>query len=106
MPDPEPVKPNTTTALAGRKEVTLEKILVPIDFSDYTSAAVDYAVRIGKLAGTHIALLYVVEIPRHQLSVEVYSASERIRSTLNDMQTRAQDRLEALCKEIRTPGIE
>ena len=79
MPDPEPVNPKATSALTSRKEVTLEKILVPIDFSDYTSAAVDYAVRIGKLAGTHIALLYVVEIPRHQLSLEVYSASERIR---------------------------
>jgi nucleotide-binding universal stress UspA family protein len=106
MPDPEPVNPNATSALASRKEVTLEKILVPIDFSDYTSAAVDYAVRIGKLAGTHIALLYVVEIPRHQLSLEVYSASGRIRSTLNDMRTKAQDRLESLCNEIRTPGIE
>lgn len=106
MPDPEAVDPKPVSVLANRKEVKLEKILVPIDFSDYTSAAVDYAVRIGKLAATQIALLYVVEIPRHQLSLEVYTASERIRSTLNDMQTRAQDRLESLCKEIRTPGIE
>jgi hypothetical protein len=34
------------------------------------------------------------------------SKSERIRSTLNDLETKALDRLESLCKEIRTPGIE
>jgi nucleotide-binding universal stress UspA family protein len=105
MPSPEADNPKSIQALINRKEVTLEKILVPIDFSDYASAAIDYATRIGKLAGTHIALLYVVEIPRHQLSSEVYSGSERIRSTLNDMETRAMDRLEALCNVIRTPGI-
>src|ERR1700730_7242527 len=106
MPDPEPVKPNTTTALAGRKEVTLEKILVPIDFSGYTSAAIDYAVRIGKLAGTHIALLYVVEIPRHQLNPDVYSSSERVRTTFDDLRDKAHARLESLCQQIRTPGME
>src|ERR1700674_6145001 len=103
MPGPEAVNPESVSTLANRREVTLERILLPIDFSDYTSAAVDYAVRIGKLAATQIALLYVDEIPRHQLSLEVYTASERIRSTLNDMQTRAQERLESLCKDIRTP---
>jgi nucleotide-binding universal stress UspA family protein len=106
MPGPEADNPKSIQALINRKAVTLEKILVPIDFSDYASAAIDYATRIGKLAGTHIALLYVVEIPRHQLSSEVYSGSERIRSTLNDMETRAMDRLEALSNVIRTPGIE
>ena len=64
MPSPEADNPKSIQALINRKEVTLEKILVPIDFSDYASAAIDYATRIGKLAGTHIALLYVVEIPR------------------------------------------
>ncbi len=105
MPSPEAVNPNPIPAIS-RKEVTLEKILVPIDFSENSSAAIDCAIRIGKLAGTHIALLYVVEIPRYQLSPEVYFGSERIRLTLNDMETRAMDRLESLCKEIRTPGIE
>src|SRR3984893_3628658 len=106
MPSPEAVNPKSIPALANRKEVTLEKILVPIDFSENASAAIDYAIRIGKLAGTHIALLYVVEVSRNQLNLDVYSASERIRSTLNDLETKALDRLESLCKEIRTPGIE
>lgn len=85
--------------------MTLDKILVPIDFSDLAAAAIDYATKIGKLAGTHLALLYVVEIPRHQLSLEVLSGSERIRSTFNEMATKALDRLESLCQEIRTPGM-
>jgi nucleotide-binding universal stress UspA family protein len=106
MPNPESANPKPSSTMANRKEAVLEKILVPIDFSDYASAAIDYAVRIGKLVGTHIALLYVVEIPRHQLSVDVYSSSERIRSNLNEMQTKAQERLESLAREIRTPGIQ
>ena len=92
--------------LGSPKEVTLEKILVPIDFPEEASAAIDYATRIGKLAGTHIELLYVVEIPRYQLNPEVYSASERIQSTLNDLKNGALVRLESICNEIRTPGIE
>src|ERR1700759_1146671 len=105
MSDPEAVTPEPISTLAQRKEAPLEKILVPIDFSDYTSAAIDYAVRIGKLAGTHIALLYVVEIPRHQLSPDVYSSSERVRTTFDDLRDKAHARLESLCQEIRTPGI-
>lgn len=106
MPNPEPANQRPSSAMANRKQAALEKILVPIDFSDYASAAIDYAVRIGKLAGTHIALLYVVEIPRHQLSVDVYSSSERIRSNLSEMQMKGQERLDSLAREIRTPGIE
>ncbi len=106
MSDPAAVNPEPISILAQRKEAPLEKILVPIDFSDYTSAAIDYAVRIGKLAGTHIALLYVVEIPRHQLSPEIYSSSERVRTTFDDLRDKAHARLELLCQQIRTPGIE
>jgi nucleotide-binding universal stress UspA family protein len=106
MPAPEPANPKSVPALANRKEVPLEKILVPIDFSDCSAAAIDYATRIGKLAGTHLALLYVVEIPRHQLSLEVLSGSERIRSTFNEMAAKGLDRLEVLCQEIRSPGME
>src|ERR1700747_405407 len=106
MPDPESVNPNATSALASRKEVTLEKLLVPIDLCDYKPAAIDYAVRIGKLAGTHIALLYVVEIPRHQLSPDVYSSSGRVRTTFDDLRDKAHARLESLCRQIRTPGME
>ena len=106
MPGPEAVNPESISTLTQRKEAPLEKILVPIDFSDYTSAAIDYAVRIGKLAGTHIALLYVVEIPRHQLSPDVYSSSERVRTTFDDLRDQAHARLESLCQQIRTPGME
>jgi nucleotide-binding universal stress UspA family protein len=106
MPGPEAVNPELISALAHRKEAPLEKILVPIDFSDYTSAAIDYAVRIGKLAATHIALLYIIEIPRHQLSPDVYSSSDRVRTTFDDLRDKAHARLESLCQQIRTPGME
>jgi hypothetical protein len=57
MTSPEEGTPESIPALGSRKEVHLEKILVPIDFSDEASAAVDYAARIGKLAGADRAII-------------------------------------------------
>jgi hypothetical protein len=37
MPSPAADNPKSIQALINRKEVTLEKILVPIDFSDYAT---------------------------------------------------------------------
>lgn len=41
--------------------INLEKILVPIDFSDYSKKALKYAVPFAKQFGAEILLLYVVE---------------------------------------------
>ncbi len=37
------------------------RILVPIDFSDHSKGALDYAIAIGKTFGSELILLYVVE---------------------------------------------
>lgn len=41
--------------------ISLKKILVPIDFSDYSKNALKYAVPFAKQFGAEILLLYVVE---------------------------------------------
>ncbi len=42
-------------------EMKLNKILVPIDFSDYSKNALKYAVNFAKLFNAEILLIYVVE---------------------------------------------
>lgn len=42
-------------------EATIKKVLVPIDFSDYSKSALKYAVNISKLFNAEIILIYVVE---------------------------------------------
>ena len=42
-------------------EMKLNKILVPIDFSDYSKSALRYAVNFAKLFNAEIILIYVVE---------------------------------------------
>ncbi len=42
-------------------EMKIEKILVPIDFSDYSKSALRYAVNFAKFFNAEITLVYVVE---------------------------------------------
>ena len=42
-------------------ETTIKKVLVPIDFSDYSKSALKYAVNFSKLFNAEIILIYVVE---------------------------------------------
>ena len=42
-------------------ETTIKKVLVPIDFSDYSKSALKYAVNFAKSFNAEIILVYVVE---------------------------------------------
>lgn len=42
-------------------ETTIKKVLVPIDFSDYSKSALKYAVNLCKMFNAEIFLIYVVE---------------------------------------------
>ncbi|HTR82032.1 MAG TPA: universal stress protein [Bacteroidota bacterium] len=51
----------STKPKAAFSPITLRKILVPIDFSDYSKKALHYAVPFAKQFNAKISLLYVVE---------------------------------------------
>jgi hypothetical protein len=57
MPVPKGDEPKSMPVLANRKVVSLKKVLVPLDFSDYASAAVDYAITIAGQADAHVVQL-------------------------------------------------
>jgi nucleotide-binding universal stress UspA family protein len=48
-------------AISSRHSPTFHQILVPIDFSDCSATAFEYAVALGQKFGTRITLLHVVE---------------------------------------------
>ena len=45
----------------NKMETTINKVLVPIDFSDYSKSALRYAVNFAKSFNAEIILIYVVE---------------------------------------------
>lgn len=45
----------------NKMETTINKVLVPIDFSDYSKSALKYAVNFAKSFSAEVILIYVVE---------------------------------------------
>ncbi|MEM6532469.1 MAG: universal stress protein [Myxococcota bacterium] len=50
--------------------LTIKKILVPVDFSDDSRPAVDYAIALGDKLGAEVTLLHVVDYPPPYSQVE------------------------------------
>jgi nucleotide-binding universal stress UspA family protein len=105
MAEPEITMGNSAAASSNPKDLALNKALVATDFSAEASAAVDYAVKLAKLAGMQIALLHIVQVPTYQIHPEVVAASKRVDETLEAMRQRSMERLEVLCEDIRAQGV-
>jgi nucleotide-binding universal stress UspA family protein len=105
MADPEFATPDSAAEPFIPKDVPLKKALVVTDFSPDASAAIDYALKLAKLAGIQIALLHIVEVPTYQIHPEVVAARKRVDETLEAMRQRAAERLEALAEIVRNEGV-
>lgn len=86
--------------------MTLRKILVLVDFSDASSAALDHAVKVVSLAGTHPVLLHMLELPRSQINPEIFDALQGSHAALEHRRRAALARLEPPCREFRTLRVE
>jgi nucleotide-binding universal stress UspA family protein len=105
MADPELTTPDSAAEPCIPKDVPLKKALVVTDFSPDASAAIDYALKLAKLAGIQIALLHIVEVPTYQIHPEVVAARKRVDETFEAMRQRAAERLEALAEVVRNEGV-
>jgi nucleotide-binding universal stress UspA family protein len=105
MPDPEFITPDSAAEPFIPKDVALKKALVVTDFSPDAAAAIDYAVKLAKLAGIQIALLHIVEVSTYQIHPEVVAARKRVDETFEAMRQRAAERLEALAEIVRNEGV-
>jgi nucleotide-binding universal stress UspA family protein len=91
------------------------KILVPYDSSTASLMALEHAMKLAQVIGSHVIILHVIpEIPKSQKNPamrpprelqEELALSERIRSVYNTMIDIATLELEAKRKEYRTTGI-
>ncbi len=78
-------------------ELKISKILVPLDFSEYSKMALDYAIAFAKKFQSELILVYVIEpivypsdfglgqIPINQVDFEIQSkAEEELRKIINE----------------------
>lgn len=82
-------------------ETTIKKVLVPIDFSDYSKSALKYAVNFSRLFNAEIILIYVVEPVIYPPD---FSMGQIAMPSINtEWDERAKDELDKLAKsEIST----
>lgn len=76
----------------------IKKILVPIDFSDYSKNALKYATRFAKQFNAKIYLIYVVEPMIYPADFSMGQVA--IPSTDIDLHSRAEEELKKLSKDI------
>lgn len=77
-------------------ETTIKKVLVPIDFSDYSKSALKYAINFAKSFNAEMLLVYVVEPIIYPPD---FSMGQIAMPSINiDWDTRAKEELEKLAK--------
>lgn len=74
----------------------MEKILCPVDFSDTSAKAMEYAVYIAQHAGAHLSLLHVLHLPIVDTSETALVASE----LLGEQKLDAAGKLDLLVLEM------
>jgi len=74
----------------------IKKILVPIDFSDYSKNALKYAIEFAEIFGAKIFLVYVIEPMIYPTDFSIGQVA--IPAVENDMSTRAEVELNNLVK--------
>jgi len=85
---------------SGERGVCLERILVPIDFSDCSLDALEYAALVAKQAKASIALLHVLEPVSYGLDFTLSHTEERMQR-----RERLTKQLEELSSALSATGI-
>jgi nucleotide-binding universal stress UspA family protein len=82
---------------------TIRTILVPVDFSDHSSAATDYAVDIAKVFGAKIHLLHAYHVPAQIAMPGEMVIPPDLRSGLRDSAAR---KMEKTSHKVSEGGVE
>ncbi|HUQ03989.1 MAG TPA: universal stress protein [Kofleriaceae bacterium] len=84
----------------------MRRMLVPVDFSPQSGAALRYAVALARLTGAEVEVLHVVAPPsRAKLRVEAYVGLPLTR-TPPEVYAQAEAQLRALISSVGTDGCE
>jgi universal stress protein A len=92
-----------TEAVEGAKAWAVRHILVPVDFSACSQAALGYAEEFSRRFGARLTLLHVVEPPLHPSS---YWKASVFEETNQNLLKAARERLEVFSRDYLGPSLE
>lgn len=84
---------------------SLDRILVPVDFSAHSERAVNYAMTLANKFGAHVSLLHVVEDPFVTGAWQSEAFVPNIPELLDELITAAHTRLGELKKHLAAHGF-
>lgn len=87
-------------AASARRSAGVQRILAPVDFSDCSLDALEYAVQIAKQLKAAMTILHVLEPVSYGLDLTLTHASER-----EHLRTRIEAELRTLTQAIATEGV-
>jgi universal stress protein A len=82
----------------------INRILIPIDFSEVSLQALDYAVELGKPFGTELVAVHVVEPIYYATPADVYGPSANLGMLLEEQQRVAAEQLAELEERLMKRG--
>ncbi|AFN76000.1 uspa domain-containing protein [Melioribacter roseus P3M-2] len=82
----------------------IKKILVPVDFSDYSKDALKYAVQFAKQFDAKLYIIYVIEPVIYPADFSMGQVA--IPSLENDIKNRAEEEMDSLIKSYVDPSLE
>jgi nucleotide-binding universal stress UspA family protein len=86
--------------------MTIRRIFVPIDFSDSSMQALDYAIDLGRTLGSELTVLFVVEPIYFATPGDLYGTSANLGMLLEEQRRTARDELKKLDERLKKRGIE
>jgi universal stress protein A len=82
-----------------------KKILVPLDFSDYTDEIINVAVRIAEKFGSAIHLLHVIPNMDYFTPYESFLSAENLVSVQRDIEREVGKDMEAVAEKIKDVSV-
>lgn len=82
----------------------IKKILIPVDFSDYSKSALKFAIDFAKIFNAKLYLVYVIEPMIYPTDFSIGQVA--IPAVESDITTRAEEELKDLVKQEVPPELE
>jgi nucleotide-binding universal stress UspA family protein len=86
--------------------MTIRRIFVPIDFSDSSMRALDYAIDLGRTFGAELAVLFVVEPIYFATPGDLYGTSANLGMLLEEQRRTAREELKKLDERLKKRGVD
>ena len=83
----------------------IKQILVPVDFSDVSMQAVDYAVELSKGFAADVAVVFVVEPLYYAAPPTAYGAATQVAMLLDDQRKLGREQLAKLAARLEKKGV-